>query len=112
MSRIASVNDFSPAGTVLAIGTTNSNSVKTESAEDLRAYLHITAMGVGATIDCYVMTSHDNLRWAEIGAFNQIAAIGEHVMPFRAEQIGTYTRLKYVVAGNTVTLQASAEKKA
>ena len=111
MARFASVAEFSPAGTVIAPGTVNSNPIKTEAAKDARAFVHVTVVGAGATLDIEVQISHDLTRWATVAAFNQITATGDYVLPLPEEKLGTHTRLRYVGAVDSVTLQAVLEKK-
>jgi len=111
MARFASVAEFSPAGTVIAPGTTNSNPIKTEAAKDARAFVHVSAVAAGGVVDIEIQISHDQSRWATVAAFNQISATGDYVFPLPEEKLGTHTRLKYVGAVAAVTLQAVLEKK-
>ena len=111
MARFSSVGEFSPAGTNLTAGTTTSNSIRTEAAKDARVFLDVTAVGAG-TLDVEVEISPDNTDFATVRAFNQITATGKVVLPLKQEELGTFTRLKFiVVGGGTFTLGAKLEKK-
>lgn len=111
MARFSSVLEFSPSGTVLTPGTTNSNSVRTEAAKDGRVFIDITAVAAGADIDIEVQISHDNSDWATIRAFNNFLTTGKRVLAMKQEELGTYTRLKYIVGTDNITLGAKMEKK-
>ena len=111
MARFSSVGEFSPALTVVGVGSVNSNPLTTAAAKDARAYVHVTALGVGANLEVEVQVSHDLTRWATVAAFNTITATGDYVQPLREDQLGKYTRLRYTAAVGSFTLGATLEKK-
>ncbi len=112
MARFSSVGEFSPAGTNLT-GTSTSNSIKTEAAKDARVFLNVSAVpGGGAELDVIVQISPDNSDFADVRAINApIVATGNVVIALKEEELGTYTRLKYIVSSGTFTLGAKLEKK-
>ena len=113
MARFSSVQEFSPTGTVISTGTTFSNSIKTEAAKDARAFLNVaTVPGGGQILETIIQGSPDNVNFADIKAFNDVVAVSNIVEPIKQEELATYTRLKYIVAGlGSFTLGASLEKK-
>ena len=108
--RISTVNEFSPAGTVLSAATTNSNSIKTEAARDARVYADVTAK-IGTTLDIAIQISFNNTDWFTVASFTQITAVGNYVHVLSEKEIGTYMRLQYVAATNTFTLGSTLEVK-
>lgn len=111
MARFSSVGEFSPALTVIGVGSTNSNPLTTAAAKDARAFVHVTALDPVASLDVEVQISHDLTRWAPVASFNQITTTGSYVVPLRDDQLGKYTRLKYTASVGTATLGAALEKK-
>lgn len=112
MARFASVNEFSPAGTVVSPGpAVVSNAIAAAAAQDARVFLHATAVAAGASMEVEIQVSHDNSRWAAAGSFNTIDATGDYVFPIPAEKLASYIRLKYTAAVGAVTFQAVLEKK-
>ena len=111
MARFSSTLEFSPSGTVLGVGTTNSNSVKTEAAKDARVFVDITAVAGGGDITIEVQISHDNTDFATIKAFNNFTTTGIRTLALAQEELGTFTRLRYIVGVAAITLGAKLEKK-
>lgn len=111
MARFSSVGEFSPAGTNLT-GTSTSNSINTTAAKDARVFLNLASVpGGGATLDVEVEISPDNVDFATVRAFNAISATGKLVLALAQEELGSFTRLKYIVSSGTFTLGAKLEKK-
>ena len=111
MARFSSVQQLSPDGTNIS-GATTSNALKTEAATDARIYLDVaTVPGGGAILDVFVQASADNVDFADILAFNQISATGKFVLAVKQEELGTFTRLRYVPSSGTFILGATLEKK-
>ncbi len=108
MARFASLRELSPAGTVVTVDPTSSNSAKTEGAKDARAFVHVTALT--GTLDIDVEISEDNVRFSKVAAFTQIAAIGNFVLDLAQEKVGSFTRLVYHPS-TSATLEAQLEKK-
>ena len=111
MARFSSTLEFSPTGTVLAPGTTNSNAVKTEAAKDARVFIDVEVVAAGADIDIRVQISPDNVDFATIRTFNNITATGLKTLALKQEELGTFTRLQYFVLVANITLKARLEKK-
>ena len=111
MARFSSLREFSPTGTVLPIGESFSNAVKTEAAKDARVYANVAVVPAGASIDILVQASADNIDFADIKACNNIAAVGVFLRTLNEEELATFTRLRYVVVVDTITLGATLEKK-
>lgn len=113
MTRFASVNELSPAGTNIT-GASTSNSVKTARAQDARIYMDLTAVpGGGQTMDVFVQTSPDNTDWFDVGAFNQFGpAVKKDIFTLSEEKMGSFVRLRYVPSGaGPFVLGARIEKK-
>ncbi len=108
MARFASIKELSPAGTVVTVDPTNSNSAKTEAAKDARVFIHVTVLT--GTLDVDVLISEDNSRFASIGGFNTISAIGDFVFALPQEKLGSFLKLVYHPS-TSATLEAQLEKK-
>ena len=113
MARFSSTKELSPAGTVIPVGVSTSNSAKVEAAKDARILVDITALGAGAaTLDIVVQISPDNVDFFPVKAFNQISATGKQtVLSLKEEEVGTFLLLEYTAVGGTFTLSAKVEKK-
>ena len=112
MTRFSSEQTLSVAGSTVTAAAT-SNAVKTETAKDARIYLDITAVpGAGETLDVFVQISADNVDFADVKAFNNIAAVSFQVLTLKEDEVGTFTRLRFAPsAGGTWELGATIEKK-
>ena len=111
MTRFASLNDLSPAGTNIT-GASTSNSVKTEKAQDARIYLDVTSVPGGQDLDVFVQTSPDNVDFFDVKAFNNLNSVKKDVISLREEEMGSFVRLRFVPSGaGPFVLGAQIEKK-
>ena len=111
MARFSVKNELSPAGTVLGVGTSFSNSVRVESIRDLRIFLFISALAGGGLLDAVVQMSPDNSVWTDGQSIPQISTVDNFVKTLEEHEISTFARLKYVVTVAAVTLEAITEGK-
>lgn len=111
MARFSVTNELTPAATVLGVGTSFSNAVRTESLRDLRLFLIVSAVAGGGLLDPVVQISPDGTNWADSGTIPQISATGTFSKNLEEKDISTFIRLKYVVSVATVTLKALTEGK-
>ncbi len=100
------VGIFSPAGTVVDGAAVISPRVDVEQAEDVQVFLHVTAKA-GTRLDVFIQVSEDGTRWSDIGAFNEIEAIGDFVLPLKSQKVAKFIRLRYTTTGGSFTLEAS-----
>lgn len=110
MGIFSSVVEFSPTGTVIATGTTNSNSILTAATRHGQAMVKV-ATKVGDTLDIAVQASDNNSDFYTVASFNQIIATGNYGLALDEDKLGKYTRLQYVAAGGGWTFGAKMVKK-
>ena len=110
MPRFSSSKTLSPAGTNLPAGASVSNSAIAIAASDARLFIYVAA--ISGTLDVFIQTSDDNTRFVDIGAPNQISAIGDFIFAIETKLISKFLRARYVVSGGgSATLETVLEKK-
>ncbi len=112
MGRFSSTLSLNPAGTIITVDPTSSNSGKSEAATDARVFLDVTSVpGGGAELDVDVQISEDGTNFADIGAFESITVAKLYVFEIAREKLGKFVRLVYRPASGSWTLGADLEKK-
>ncbi len=94
------------AGSVIA-GTdiVSAATIATDKARDIQLFIHITS-APGTRLDIIIQTSEDNVKWADIGAFDELDSVGDSVIPLKPEKVSKFIRLIYTTTGS-FTLEAN-----
>ena len=99
------------ASAARAAGTYYSNGIEVGSCHALSFFVDATVVPAG-TLDVTIQESHDNgSNWVDINNFNQITAVKYDSEHLADETFSKYVRMKFVVAGGTITFAAYMEKK-